>query len=61
MQSLFDYIISTENRYNNIIDVDGKELVVNTEITERDYIIAFQEKFSDITNRKELCEYNGSH
>ena len=38
MQSLFDYIISTENRYNNIIDVDGKELVVNTEITERDYM-----------------------
>ena len=38
MQSLFDYIISTENRYNNIIDVEGKELVVNTEITERDYM-----------------------
>jgi hypothetical protein len=38
MQSLFEYIISTENRYNNIIDIDGKELVVNTEITERDYI-----------------------
>ena len=38
MQSLFEYIISTENRYNNIIDVDGKELVVNTEITERDYM-----------------------
>ncbi len=38
MQSLFEYIISTENRYNNTIDVDGKELVVNTEITERDYM-----------------------
>ena len=38
MQSLFDYIISTENRYNNAINVDGKELVVNTEITERDYM-----------------------
>ena len=38
MQSLFEYIISTENRYNNIIDIDGKELVVNTEITERDYV-----------------------
>jgi len=38
MQSLFDYIISTENRYNNSINVDGKELVVNTEITERDYM-----------------------
>ena len=34
MQSLFEYIISTENRYNNTINVDGKELVVNTEITE---------------------------
>jgi|TARA_R100001463_G_scaffold25142_1_gene59677 hypothetical protein len=38
MQSLFEYIISTENRYNNKIDVDGKELVVNTEVTERDYM-----------------------
>jgi hypothetical protein len=38
MQSLFEYIISTENRYNNIIDVEGKELVVNTEVTERDYM-----------------------
>ena len=38
MQSLFEYIISTENRYNNIIDIDGKELVVNTEVTERDYM-----------------------
>ena len=38
MQSLFEYIISTENRYNNTANVDGKELVVNTEITERDYI-----------------------
>jgi len=38
MQSLFEYIISTENRYNNTVDVEGKELVVNTEITERDYM-----------------------
>ena len=38
MQSLFEYIISTDNRYNNTINVDGKELVVNTEITERDYM-----------------------
>ena len=38
MQSLFDYIISTENRYNNTVDVEGKELVVNTEVTERDYM-----------------------
>ena len=34
MQALFDYIISTENRYNNVVDVDNKKLVVNTEITE---------------------------
>ena len=38
MKSLFNYIIRTDNRYNNKIDVDGKELVVNTEITERDAI-----------------------
>ena len=38
MQSLFEYIISTENRYNNTVDVEGKELVVNTEVTERDYM-----------------------
>ncbi len=38
MQALFDYIISTENRYNNIVDVDDKKLIVNTEITERDHI-----------------------
>ncbi len=38
MQALFDYIISTENRYNNVVDVDDKKLVVNTEITERDHV-----------------------
>tara|TARA_E500000331_G_scaffold109796_1_gene106753 strand:- start:660 stop:1262 length:603 start_codon:yes stop_codon:yes gene_type:complete len=38
MQALFDYIISTENRYNNTVDVDDKKLIVNTEITERDHI-----------------------
>jgi hypothetical protein len=37
MQSLFDYIISTTNRYNNTINVNNKELIVNTEITERDF------------------------
>ena len=37
MKSLFNFIISTDNRYNNKIDIDGKELIVNTEITERDY------------------------
>ena len=34
MRSLFNYIITTENRYNNKIG----DLVVNTEITERDAI-----------------------
>ena len=38
MRSLFNYIIITDNRYNNKVDVDGVELVVNTEITERDAI-----------------------
>ena len=38
MQSLFDYIISTENRYNNVVNIDEKKLIVNTEITERDHI-----------------------
>ena len=37
MQSLFDYIISTNNRYNNTINIDSKKLIVNTEITERDF------------------------
>lgn len=37
MRSLYNYIISTENRYNNKVDVGDKELVLNTEITERDY------------------------
>ena len=38
MQALFDYIISTENRYNNVVKIDDKKLIINTEITERDYI-----------------------
>lgn len=37
MKSLYNYIISTENRYNNKIDVDGNELIINSEVTERDY------------------------
>ena len=37
MQPIFNYIISTDKRYNNSVDVEGSELVVNTEITERDY------------------------
>ena len=36
MNSIYNYIITTGNRYNNAVDVEGKELIVNTEITERD-------------------------
>jgi len=36
MRAIHDFIIETDNRYNNTVDVDGAELVVNTEITERD-------------------------
>jgi len=37
MRSLYNYIISTENRYDNKTSVGDKELILNTEITERDY------------------------
>ena len=37
MEPIHGFIISTENRYNNKVEVDGKELIVNTEITERDF------------------------
>jgi len=37
MRSLYNYIISTENRYNNSKAIEDKELILNTEITERDY------------------------
>ena len=37
MKSLYNYIISTNNRYDNKVSVDDKELILNTEITERDY------------------------
>ena len=36
MNSIYNLLISTKNRYNNSIDVDGNELIINTEITERD-------------------------
>ena len=36
MRAIHDYIIVTDNRYNNTTDVDGTELILNTEITERD-------------------------
>ena len=36
MRALYEFIVSTDNRYNNKKDIDGKELIINTEITERD-------------------------
>ena len=48
MKSLYNYIISTENRYNNKVDVEGKELILNTEITERDY--HFVNRIGEIVN-----------
>ena len=36
MNSIYNLIITTGNRYNNTIDVEGKELIVNTEVTEHD-------------------------
>ena len=37
MRSLYNYIIFTKDRYDNKKDIEGKELILNTEITERDY------------------------
>ena len=37
MRSLYNYIIFTKERYNNKKDLEGKELILNTEITERDF------------------------
>ena len=38
MRSLYNYIISTNSRYDNKVSIDDKELILNTEITERDYM-----------------------
>ena len=38
MRSLYNYIISTNSRYDNKVSVGSKELILNTEITERDYL-----------------------
>jgi hypothetical protein len=38
MKSLYNYIISTTNRYDNKVSIDNKELILNTEVTERDYM-----------------------
>ncbi len=36
MKSLYNYIIETDSRYNNEVEVGDKSLLINTEITERD-------------------------
>ena len=38
MRSIYNFIIYSDQRYNNSTDVEGKELILNTEITERDYM-----------------------
>ncbi|MAN64458.1 MAG: hypothetical protein CMI60_21205 [Parvibaculum sp.] len=39
MQALFDYIVKPiGGRYNNSIDVDGSELLLNTEISNHQYV-----------------------
>ena len=53
MESLFNFIISTDSRYNNKIDLDGNELIVNTEITERDY--HFVNRIGTVVNVPRLC------
>jgi len=37
MRAFNSFIIETDSRYNNEVDVEGTTLIVNTEITERDY------------------------
>ena len=48
MKSLFNYIISTESRYNNKTNVNEQELILNTEISERDYM--FVNRIGTIVN-----------
>ena len=38
MRSIYNFIIYSNQRYNNSTDVEGKELILNTEITERDFM-----------------------
>jgi len=37
MKSLYNYIIYTDSRYDNKKNIDGKELILNSELSERDY------------------------
>lgn len=38
MNSIYNYLVTTSIRYNNLVDVEGKELIVNTQVSERDAI-----------------------
>ena len=38
MRSIYNFIIYSNQRYNNSTDVEGQKLILNTEITERDYM-----------------------
>jgi len=39
MKSIYNYIIKPKGeRYNNSIDIDGKSLIVNTEIFNHQYV-----------------------
>ena len=38
MRSVFNFIIESNKRYNNSKEIEGKELILNTEISERDYM-----------------------
>tara|TARA_E500000331_G_scaffold234404_1_gene224571 strand:- start:154 stop:732 length:579 start_codon:yes stop_codon:yes gene_type:complete len=38
MRSLYNYIIYSKNRYNNSTEINNKELILNTEISERDFM-----------------------
>ena len=38
MRSIYNFIIKSNQRYNNSTDIEGTELILNTEITEKDYM-----------------------
>ena len=38
MRSVFNFIIESNKRYNNSKEIEDKELILNTEISERDYM-----------------------
>ena len=57
MRSLFNYIVTTDSRYNNKVDIDGIELIVNTEITERDAI--FVNRVGNIVSTPSHADFGG--